>query len=183
MRRYCIISFLCLSLLSSVALAGVTQNDAALILDTLLDLENPAHRSTNEQGKPVYDALRAYQDWAALYQKYAQRDRDSAQFSQDSLRVYLLLGWIAQAKLDAATMEAFAGDLVPLYERNEESVLGVLKDLPFLISSTCRYLDRHFGFEDKNRDKKPVFLAAHADRIKQVLTPKDAESCIRYFED
>lgn len=80
------------------------------------------------------------QEWAALYEKYAQRNRDGARFSQDSLRVYLFLGWIAQVKLDAATMEAFAGDLVPLYERNEESILHVLKELPFLIPSTCRYL-------------------------------------------
>lgn len=183
MNRYRIVPLLCLSLLAPVAPAGVAPNDAASILDTLLDLENPAYRSINERGQSTYNALRAYQDWAALYEKYAQRDRDNTQFSQDHLRVYLFLGWVAQEKLDAATTEAFAGDLVPLYEKHEESVLAVLRDLPFLVSSTCRYLNRYFGFEDRNREKKPAFLSARANRIKRALAPEDAERCLAYFAD
>ncbi len=40
MNRYRIISLLCLSLFAPAALAGIAPNDAALILDMLLDMEN-----------------------------------------------------------------------------------------------------------------------------------------------
>ena len=73
-----------------------------------------AHQTRNERGEPVFNPLRAYQEWAALYEKYAQRDRGDAQFSEEDLRVYLLLGWVAREKLDAGTMEAFASDMMTL---------------------------------------------------------------------
>ncbi|HRD64802.1 MAG TPA: hypothetical protein PKY50_01475 [Candidatus Competibacter sp.] len=90
---------------------------------------------------------------------------------------------MAREKLDAATTEAFAGDLVPLYEKHEEPVLAVLRDLPFLVPSTCRYLSRYFGFEDRNREKKPAFLATHADRIERALAPEDGKHCLEHFAE
>jgi hypothetical protein len=178
----CRIVPLCLSLLAPAAPAGIAPNDAALILDTLLDMENPTYRSTNERGESTYNALQAYQDWAALYWKYAQQDQNTP-FREDFLRIYLFLGQVAQEKLDAATTEAFTSDLMPLYEKHGDSVLRVLRDLPFLVPSTCRYLSRYFGFEDKNHEKRPAFLAAHADEIKHALAPEDAKRCMDPFRE
>jgi len=169
--------------LSPLVLGGIPPGDAALIVDTLLDLKSAA-RQTSDTGRPAADnPLRAYQEWSALYEKYAQRDSGGARFSEDRLRVYLLLGWVALEKLDAGTMEAFASDLLTLYEQHPDPVLRALRDAPFLVPSTCRYLNRHFGFEDKNRDKKPAFLAAHTDRIKSALPAEDAERCLEQFAE
>ena len=172
-----------LLLLSPSSPAGIAPNDAALILDTLLDLNSAAHQTPDERGEPVLNPLRAYQEWAALYEKYAQRDREDAQFSEEDLRIYLLLGWVAREKLDAGTMEAFASDMMILYEKHGDRMLRVLRDAPFLVPSTCRYLSRHFGFEDKNREKKPGFLATNTEKIKNALAAEDAKRCLELFAE
>ncbi|MGD8592668.1 MAG: hypothetical protein PVF82_07535 [Gammaproteobacteria bacterium] len=51
-----------------------------------------------------------------------------------------------------------------------------------LIPSTCHYLNRYFGFEEKNLEKKPAFLQKHVPIIKATLHETKAQSCLGYFE-
>lgn len=169
--------------LSPPLLGGIPPGDAALIVDTLLDLKSVAGQPSEAGSRAADNPLRAYQAWSALYEKYAQRDLEGDRFSEGRLRIYLLLGWVALEKLDAGTMEAFAGDLLTLYEKRPDQVLRALRDAPFLVPSTCRYLNRHFGFEDKNRDKKPAFLAGNSNKIKNALPAEDAKRCLEQFAE
>lgn len=164
------------------ATAGIEPDDAAEILNYLLDMQSAAHRRIDVQGESVYDTLKAYQAWQALYVKYAQLDVDPAGFREDDLRIYLLIGMVARLKLDAAISEAFTSDLMGIYENHPELTLGILKQLPFLIPSTCRYLNAYFGFEDRNSDRKPQFLKENAERIERALAPADAQRCLGYFD-
>jgi hypothetical protein len=162
---------------------GIPPGDAALIVDTLLDLKSVAGHPSDAGSRAADNPLRAYQAWSALYEKYAQRDLEGDHFSEGRLRIYLLLGWVALEKLDAGTMEAFASDVLPLYEKRPDQVLRALRDAPFLVPSTCRYLNRHFGFEDKKRDIKQYFISANSDKIKNALAAEDAERCLRQFAE
>ena len=164
------------------ARAGVDPTDAAEIIDTLLELDHPRFRSGNDQRRG-YDALAAYKSWNALYEKYAQLRQENEAFREDYLRVYLLLGRIALETTDAATMESFDTDLMSIYERHGEQVLQALKDLPFLIPSTCRYLSRYFGFEGRNRREKPGFLSSNEASIRRILAPDDATRCLRVLAE
>jgi len=163
--------------------AGIAPADAAEIIDTLLDLEQPKFHHRDAQGRDGYDALGAYKSWGALYEKYAQLRHEAGVFQAGYLRVYLLLGRIALEKTDAATMEAFDTDLMTIYQLHREPVLQALKELPFLIPSTCRYLNRYFGFEGRNREAKPKFLLANEAVIRRALAPADAELCLSFFTD
>jgi hypothetical protein len=160
------------------AAAGVEAADAATIVNMLLDLRNPVHRRARGGDAAEYDSLAAYKGWEALYGRYSQRNSKGESFDDEHLRVYLLLGMISQLRGDAGMMESFSSDVVPLYESHETAFLRALQDLSFLIPSTCYYLKRYFGFEDKNLDKKPAFLDKHVPAMQRSLSPDQASTCL-----
>jgi hypothetical protein len=173
--------FICLSC-QSVAYSDVEPQDAAEIVNSLLDLPNSRFYFEQKDGTKSYNELKEYKSWGALYDKYAQLSVKSEDFSEEKLKVYLLLGMVAKLRIQAATMEALNSDLMQLYEKHEKSVLTVLNELPYLIPSTCHYLNRYFGFEDKNLEKKPAFLQKHVPIIKATLHETKAQSCLGFFE-
>ncbi|MDX1606730.1 MAG: hypothetical protein R3202_11095 [Candidatus Competibacterales bacterium] len=151
--------------------AGIEPTDAARIVDTLLDLERPSDN-------PLQD----YHAWEALYLKYAERARE-ADADGAAVKIYLLVGLVARQTLDAGLMEAFATDLLPIYERHERTVLEALRQTPVLLEPTCNYLGRYFGFEDRNREYRVVFLERHTDTIREILASDGAEACLRHIGD
>ena len=145
-------------------------------------LPNSRFYTKEKDGTRSYNELKEYKSWGALYDIYAQLSVKDSEFSDDKLRVYLLIGMVAKARTQAATMEAFDSDLMVVYEKHEQAVLSVLNDLPYLIPSTCDYLNRYFGFEDKNLEKKPGFLKKHTDTTNSALHEKNAQTCLMYFK-
>ena len=165
-----------------LAYSDVESQDSAEIVNSLLDLPNSRFYATQKDGSQQYNELKEYKSWGALYDKYAQLSVKPEDFNEEKLKVYLLIGMVAKLRTQAATMEAFNTDLMHIYEKHEQSVLTILNDLPYLIPSTCHYLNRYFGFEDKNLEKKPAFMEKHAPTIKATLHDKKAQSCLEFFK-
>lgn len=163
------------TLLVRPASAGVDPADAAEILDNLLRLPQPAYVTADGQGQ---DELKSYQGWSALYGRYFQR-ASADEVTPTDLKVFLLLGKIAGESTDAAMMQSFTVDLMAVYEKHRQPMLGVLKELSFLIPSTCHYLGRYFGFEDKHVDDKPAFLQANRSVMEKALPGANAAACLR----
>ncbi len=180
-RLSILLLFFCL-FYQPVAYSDVESQDAAEIVNSLLNLPNTRFYTEQKDGTKQYNELKEYKSWGALYDKYAQLSVKPEEFSEERLKVYLLVAMVAKLRTQAATMEAFNSDLMLIYEKHEKSVLTILNELPYLIPSTCYYLNRYFGFEDKNLEKKPAFLEKHVPTIKATLHDKNAQSCLGYFE-
>jgi hypothetical protein len=73
-------------------------------------------------------------------------------------------------------------DVEPIYESHEPQFLRTLQELPFLVPSSCYYLNRYFGFEDKNLEKKPAFLEKHVPVMQTFLRSDNLKECLSQFE-
>lgn len=164
--------------LSGCSQAALAQpSDSELLVHRLLGLEHPAFFQDGE-----YKALAAYRAWTELYNRTLQRAADSTAADNRHLKTFLFIGFIARARLDAGTSEAFTADLMPLYGERRDDVLSVLRESPFLIESTCHYLGAFFGFEDRNREGKPAFLEANRGLIERAFPPDPAHTCLTAIE-
>ncbi len=148
-----------------LASAEVDAGDAQEIVETLLGLD-PARYAT---------PLAAMQGWGELYAEY--RDAAAAGDPQ-ALRVWLLIGQVALAKADAATVEAFSTDLMPVYTAQPDAVLAALAANGWLVPSACFYLGNWFGHDGRHGEERPAFLAADAPRIAAALHPSAARACL-----
>ena len=129
-------------------LPGYAQpNDAEIIIHRLLNIPDPNHSYLDQQGKQRYNALQAYKTYEALYLRYKKQLQQ--QSTPAAIKYYLYIGAIAQQNRNGAITEALSSDLMPLYRRHPQHYLDVLRELPFLIPSTCYYLGNYFGFEDQ----------------------------------
>jgi len=148
-----------------------------------MNINNPEHSYVDEKGVSRHDSLEAYKAWENVYLKYDQSNepKDKKLFDRDSLKTLLLIGYIAKIKNDAAVSQALAGDLVPIYNANRELSLEILKELPFLVPSTCYFLSRFFGWEGKNREQKKPFLTANRELIANRLGSDQGRQCLKFF--
>lgn len=151
------------------AAAQVDAADAQEIVETLLGLDASRHDSP----------LAAMHGWGELYGRY--RDLAAAG-DETALRVWLLMGDVALARADAATVEAFAGDLLPLYQRRPGAMLSALSDNSWLVSSTCFHLGNGFEHEGRDGEGRAAFLAAEAGRVEAALHPDHARACLAQIE-
>jgi len=135
--------------------------DAEFILDYALAIRTAEYYYTDKDGTRHYDSLREYQHWQLLYDKYKTAIGQSQNRTERDFRYWLFLGHISWSVSDAAGMEAFSRDLMPVYNRDSTVFLETLRELPFLVSSVCYYLNNHFGFEGDNQDGKLRFVESN----------------------
>jgi hypothetical protein len=148
-------------------------SDDGLLVSTLLNISQPVFIKDG-----VYDGLTAYKAWGDLYERTLNQARTGSVKDDSSLRRFLFLGFIAGARTQAATSEAFTSDLMSLYRQRPEQILIVLRDLPFLVPTTCHYLGAYFGFEDREPEGKPGFLKENRERIQSLLHKSEAAMCL-----
>jgi hypothetical protein len=151
--------------------------DSRLLVDTLLGIETPAFVANGS-----YDGLRAVQAWHELYARAAAGARQQPDPGNERLKTFLLVGFIAHAQHMAATAESFIPDLMGVYQLRREDVLTALVDSPVLTPTTCHYLGRFFGFEDRNAGGKAMFLTSERPALERRLPPRDAAACIDEIE-
>lgn len=96
----------------------------------------------------------------------------------DTLRDFLFLGYVARETNAAATREYMIGELYPIYKSAPETLLSVLKQAPAFTESSCYYLGRYFGFEDRETITKAAFLKDNAGRFYASLSPEQAQRCL-----
>ncbi|GJL49587.1 MAG: hypothetical protein NPIRA01_08140 [Nitrospirales bacterium] len=175
----CIVIFLVtVNLLASSALADNFHDDSAFLIRTLLNIENSA---LMENGQ--YNGLKEYKAWGALYERYHESAQSKSDLHSEGLKVFLFIGYVAHARLQAATSESFTSDLMPIYLTRQDSLWEILRENPFLVPSTCHYLGAFFGFEERHVEGKPAFLSETRPIIKQALPHKEAELCIKRLEE
>jgi hypothetical protein len=151
------------------AAAQVDAGDAQEIVEALLGFDASRHASP----------LEAMQGWGELYARY----RDAAAGGDDAaLRVWLLVGHAALVTADAAMMEAFASDMMPVYRGRPEAVLAAMAAAGWLVPSACFHLGSWFEHEERGGEGRAAFLAAETTRIEAALHADRARACLAQIE-
>ncbi len=148
---------------------GVDPADAAEMVETLVGLEPARYDST----------LAAMHGRAALYSRYRAA---ATAGDQVGMRVYLLLAFVAVARVDAATMESFSSDVLPLYRAQADTLLAALRANPWLTDTICYFLGHGFEFEGRDPADRPAFIGAESDRIRSALHKRHAARCFDQIE-
>ncbi len=166
---------------STSIIAGSNTQDAELMLNRLLHIDNEKYNIKNEKGQFFYNSLLEYKDWERLYIKYSKLNIKSKIYTENEIKKLLFIGFIAKINSDAAISESLSSDLLPIFNHNKILILNVLSDLKFLIPSTCYYLNNYFGFEGKNIEKRTPFIKNNKKNIMKYLGDTNGEECISYF--
>ena len=140
--------------------------EAYILVDRLLGL-SPEPLSNEE-------SLARYDQWADVYAKYSKKKL----LTMNEMKVYLLTVLIAEERVLIHTQEEICEELVPKFERQPEVFLAVLKDLPFLIPTACKYLKEHFLFTNQP-DQRHQFAKKHRKIIVQHLGEEMGSECLR----
>jgi hypothetical protein len=156
---------LALTSAAGAAAAGVPPDDAAELVETLLGLEPSRHATP----------LAAMKGWGELYDRYHRGARDG---NPTAMRVWLLLGYTAAAKADAATSEALSEDLLPVFQAQPDALLAALADNAWLVPVTCFYLGKHFDFQGRAGAGRNAFVQAQAPLITRSLPAPSAARCL-----
>jgi len=139
-------------------IAHSSEQDAKIILDMLLNIKNEKYNTTTNEGKAIYDYLLEYKTWSRVYVKYAKPFEKDKRLTEQEMKYLLFIGFVARINLDASTSESLATEIIPIYNQNRALILKSLASRNFLIPSTCYYMNRYFGFEGKNEEKKVPFM-------------------------
>lgn len=171
-----------LSLLVPEVIACKSENlDSYVLLSRLLNIKNSCYLVTHDNGEEQYNYLKEQKEWANTYIKY-KKLIDKNNDNLELIKYYLFIGFIAKEQQSAEVSEAFSSDLVPLYENHRENFLNVIKELPFLIPSSCYYLNNYFGFEDKNFNVKDQFLKDNERFILERLGTEKGNLCLKWLK-
>ena len=157
-------------------LAQISKEDSSEILNVLISEPVEKYQSKD---KSSYNALAAYKGWGELYDKYHAGAKKG---KVEDIKVYLFLGFVAQLKSQFATSEAFISDVHGIFVNHKGAFFDALKENQYLISSTCYYLGRYFGFESKHDDEKPGFLQQYSDDFQKRLSKVDAAECLKQLD-
>ncbi len=181
MRLIKLLLFLLFLSVSSSITAASNAQDAELMLNRILHIDNEKYNIKNENGKFFYNSLLEYKDWERLYIKYSKLNIKNKIYTENGIKKLLFIGFIAKINSDAAISESLSSDLVPIFNKNRNKILNVLSDLKFLIPSTCYYLNNYFGFEGKNIEKRTLFIKKNKENIIKYLGDTNGEKCISYL--
>ncbi len=168
---YRTIMLLALIFITSCGFTTVKHDDSTEIINTLINI--PTEKYVVDG---TYNALLAYKGWGKLYNKYMATARSQGHISD--IKIYLLLGFVAQLKAQVSISEAFSSDFYDIFVKYPDIVLDVLKQNPFLVLPSCYYLGNYFGFESKNAEKKAVFLETYKEKIQKNLRTGGGSQCI-----
>lgn len=110
----------------------ISAHESYLLLDNLLSLTGTTgnHKAQLEQ----------YKEWSKLYNKVS----GNKNMTRNQLKLFLLMGFIADERVKIEPQEEIAKDIMPVFTTQSAAVLNILKELPFLIGSTCNSLNSYF---------------------------------------
>ncbi len=171
MIMYRAIIIFALAFITSCGLTEVKDNDSTEIINMLINIPSEKYVING-----TYNALLAYKGWGELYNKHMVAARD--QGNLNDVKIYLLLGFVAQLKAQVATSEAFSSDFYDIFVRHPDVVLEALKQNPYLVLSGCYYIGNYFGFESKNAEKKAVFIETYEEKIQNHLRVGGGDRCM-----
>lgn len=159
--------FVSMAIVSSTAQGvevAITEHESYLLLDNLLSLSETRgnHKMQLEQ----------YKEWSKLYRKLVDQKR----MTKTELKLFLLMGFIADERAKIEPQEQIAKDIMPVFTAQPTAVLDILKELPFLIGSTCSSLNSYFELSGKV-DEKQQFSKRYEGEITATLG-KDAPQCL-----
>lgn len=150
---------------------GPITNSMNAHLGLLLGIES-------EKADPLSEFKAQEKVYKELRKKLSQEE-----VSLSDMKYFLFIGFVASEKNAAATQQALASDLIPIYENAPLTFLRAIKDASFLTKSACYYLGRHFGFEDKNTEKFKPFIRANETLIRDSLDSSQGDLCITQIEE
>lgn len=163
-------------------IAHSNEQDAKIILDMLLNIKNEKYNKITNKGKAIYDYLLEYKTWNRVYVKYAKPFEKNKRLTEQEMKYLLFIGFVARTNLDASTSESLATEMISIYNANKTLLLKSLANRNFLIPSTCYYMNRYFGFEDKNEEKKIPFIKQNKELIIMSLGKAKGDQCMSYFK-
>jgi hypothetical protein len=156
-----------MAFVSSVAHSAemaISEHESYLLLDNLLSFTDTTgnHKMQLEQ----------YKEWGKLYRKLVNQKR----MTKTDLKLFLLMGFIADERTKIEPQEEIAKDIMPVFTAQPTIILNLLKELPFLIGSTCNSLNSYFELTSKG-DEKQQFIRKYEGEITATLG-KDAPQCL-----
>lgn len=157
-------------------------NTDAYLLHYFLDIKEDRFYSTGQDGERFYDELQAYKHRERTYFDLLGRSRKEGAVSDD-VRRFIFLGHAAKSRNDAGLMEAFNSDFMSVFGANSETVLATLKQIPALQPSSCYYLGRYFGFEDRNIGGLELFLEKYRKPLDDALGTDRGRGCVDTMKD
>ena len=164
------ILFMSMAFASSVAhsagMAGmaISEHESYLLLDNLLNLTDAVGNRKMQ--------LEQYKEWGKLYHKLIDQKR----MTKTQLKLFFLMVFIADERTKIEPQEEIAKDIMPIFTTQPDTILNLLKELPFLIGSTCNSLNSYFDLSRKN-DEKQQFIRKYEGEIAAALG-KDASICL-----
>jgi hypothetical protein len=176
--RIGILSFALLFLVISVSPAksgdaedlskNLSQEDAYFLIDNLVGLSELKDNRKQQ--------LANYRKWKELQDKFAKKDG----LSKEQMKIFLLMIFIAEEKAKVHPAEELARQSGPLFLKQSDMILDILKDTPFLIQSACNSLSDHFSlYKDKNA--KEHFLKEYKKKIVESLGSQRGTTCLNTF--
>lgn len=162
------ILFISMALVSSKAQSAemvITEHESYLLLDNLLGLSETSgnHKMQLEQ----------YKEWGKLYRKLVDQKR---MMTKTELKLFLLMGFIADERTKIEPQEEIAKDIMPIFTAQPATILNILEELPFVIGSTCNSLNSYFELTGKGEEKQQ-FIKKYGKEITATLG-KDASLCL-----
>lgn len=164
--------FLCVLVLARVLAAQnaecdgakLGQHEAYLLVDNLLSLSD---KSSDHKAQ-----LAQYKAWENLYKKFSS----DGELNENEMKIYLFMVFIADEKTKVESQEEMAKGIEQKFVKQSSMMLAILKELPFLISSSCSALNNHFDLFS-NKEKKQSFLTKYKNVITQSLGKEHATTC------
>jgi len=115
-----------------------------------LDVQSITPELQQQMMPLIVNALRAYQDIAALYVKA----RDTNPPTKDSLKVFIFSVLIADIRNSVHMMEAAASDTYPLMKKDPKLFFQALDEIEFCTESACTALREYFDlYENPGKDE------------------------------
>jgi hypothetical protein len=130
----------------------------------------------------IYDELAEYKDRQKLYLE-AKKNATNKLASLNDIKLFSFIGFVAQTTNDAATSEAMLSDFIQVYYTNRDKLLTVLNEIPFLIPSSCYYIGKHFGFEDKFTNNKEPFISDNKVYFSKILNKDNYTKCLSIISE
>jgi len=124
----------------------LSPTETYILLDRLLSLSSSSNNIKNNLAK--------YNEWADIYIKF----RSKKLLSRNEMKVYLLIVFISENRMLTQTQEDISFEILSKFEKQPTLFLNVLKELPFLISTSCNAIKEHFIIAGKDEHKKKQFI-------------------------
>jgi hypothetical protein len=156
--------------------ARAEPDPSKILLYNLLDLDQ-RELFEPQQHSPMAE-LNA---WSDLYIRLRDQAQSDATDDRRHLKSFLLMGWIARAKGQFATVESFNTDFMRLFEARPDDTLRVMAEEDFLAPEMCTYLAKFFFFENGDPAKREPWMGTHRVRLESILGGERAKLCLEAF--